>query len=158
MRRFCCSLALALVTAGVMAAPAAAQDPAFKMDKLFTSGNQATNSDLAFWGDYAFVGYYTGGAGFPPGTGPRGGVRIFDISDPASPSLVRDFACDGAQNDPILWDRNGNGVPDLLLLAVDTTMAAPNCGAARVAGGTPTGWENVRVFTMSDNPANPFLR
>ena len=126
------------------------------MDKLFTSGNQATNSDLAFWGDYAFVGYYTGGAGFPPGTGSRGGVRIFDISDPASPSLVRDFACDGAQNDPILWDRNGNGVPDLLLLAVDTTMAAPNCGAARVAGGTPTGWEGVRVFTMSDDPANPF--
>jgi hypothetical protein len=156
MRRLCCSLALALVTVGVMAAPAAAQDPAFKMDKLFTSGNQATNSDLAFWGNYAFVGYYTGGAGFPPGTGPRGGVRIFDISNPAAPSLVRDFACDGAQNDPILWDRNGNGVPDLLMLAVDTTMASPNCGAARVPGGTPTGWEGVRVFTMSDNPANPF--
>jgi hypothetical protein len=156
MRRLYFSLALALVAACVVAAPAAAQDPAFKMDKLFTSGNQATNSDLAFWGDYAFVGYYTGGAGFPPGTGPRGGVRIFDISDPASPRLVRDFACDGAQNDPILWDRNGNGVPDLLMLAVDTTMASPNCGAARVPGGTPSGWEGVRVFTMSDNPANPF--
>ena len=25
-----------------------------------------------------------------------------------------------------------------------------------MAGGTPTGWEGVRVFTMSDNPANPF--
>ena len=116
----------------------------------------ATNSDLAFWGNHAFVGYYTGGAGFPPGTGSRGGVRIFDIKNPAAPKLVRDFACDGAQNDPILWDRNGNGVADLLLLAVDTTMASPNCGAARVAGGTPTGWEGVRVFTMSDNPASPF--
>ena len=138
--------------------PVSAQtgDSSLKMSEDFTSPNQATNSDLAFWGDYAFVGYYTGGAGFPAGTGPRGGVRIFDISDPASPSLVRDFACDGAQNDPILWDRNGNGVPDLLLLAVDTTMASPNCGAARVAGGTPTGWEGVRVFTMSDDPANPF--
>ena len=83
-------------------------------------------------------------------------MRIFDVSDPAAPQLVRDFACDGAQNDPILWDRNGNGVADLLLLAVDTTMAAPQCGAARVAGGTPTGWEGVRVFTMSDDPANPF--
>ena len=31
-------LALALVAIGVMAAPAAAQDAAFKMDKLFTSG------------------------------------------------------------------------------------------------------------------------
>ena len=156
MRTLLRSLIAALVAAAALASPAAAQDPSFKMDKLFTSGNQATNSDLAFWGDYAFVGYYTGGAGFPPGTGPRGGVRIFNISNPASPRLVRDFACDGAQNDPILWDRNGNGVPDLLLLAVDTTMASPNCGAARVPGGTPTGWEGVRVFTMSDDPRNPF--
>jgi hypothetical protein len=153
-------LVLALVTFGLVAGTAGARpdsgDPSKKMERLFTSPNMATNSDLAFWGDHAFVGYYTGSAGFPPGTGPRGGVRIFDISDPAGPQLVRDFACDGAQNDPILWDRNGNGVADLMLLAVDTTMAAPQCGAARVAGGTPTGWEGVRVFTMSDDPANPF--
>jgi hypothetical protein len=151
---------LALVTFGLLAGTAGARpdpgDPSKKMERLFTSPNMATNSDLAFWGDHAFVGYYTGSAGFPPGTGPRGGVRIFDISDPAAPRLVRDFACDGAQHDPILWDRNGNGVADLMLLAVDTTMAAPQCGAARVAGGTPTGWEGVRVFTMSDDPADPF--
>jgi hypothetical protein len=148
-----------LVALGLVAGIAGAQTPgdaSNKMTRLFTSPNLATNSDLAFWGDHAFVGYYTGGAGFPPGTGPRGGVRIFDVSNPAAPQLVRDFACDGAQNDPILWDRNGNGVADLLLLAVDTTMAAPQCGAARVPGGTPTGWEGVRVFTMSDDPANPF--
>ena len=108
MRRFCRSFALALVAAGVMAAPAAAQDPSFKMDKLFTSGNQATNSDFAFWGDYAFLGYYTGGAGFPPGTGSRGGVRIFDISNPAAPSLVRDFACDGALGDVRIRTGVGN--------------------------------------------------
>jgi hypothetical protein len=152
-------LAFALVALGLLAGTAGAThnaDQHKKMDEIFTSPNQATNSDLAFWGDHAFVGYYTGSAGFPPGTGPRGGVRIFDISDPAAPRLVRDFACDGAQNDPILWDRNGNGVADLMLLAVDTTMAAPQCGAARVPGGTPTGWEGVRVFTMSDDPANPF--
>src|SRR5918998_3480685 len=156
MRRVYGLLLLTAVAFGVLAAPAAPQDLSRRTSEIFTSPNQATNSDLAFWGDYAFVGYYTGSQGFPAGTGPRGGVRIFDISDPASPSLVRNFACDGAQNDPILWDRNGNGVPDLLLLAVDTTMASPNCGAARVPGGTPTGWEGVRVFTMSDNPANPF--
>jgi hypothetical protein len=143
------------VVAGVAGAQAPG-DQFNKMEEIFTSPNQATNSDLAFWGEHAFVGYYTGGAGFPPGTGPRGGVRIFDISNPAAPRLVRDFACDGAQNDPIVWDRNGNGVADLMLLAVDTTMASPACGAARVPGGTPTGWEGVRVFTMSDDPANPF--
>jgi hypothetical protein len=147
-----------------MATPASAQDspPIFdasKMELEFQSQeNAATNSDLAFWGDYAFVGYYTGDAGNPPTTppSPRGGVRIFDISNPADPELIKDFPCDGPQNDPILWDRNGNGVPDLLLLAVDRTMADPGCAAARVPSGTPTGWEGVRVFEMSDNPANPF--
>ena len=159
MRRSFRLLVSTVVALGLLAGIAGAQpvaDQSSKMTRLFTSPNLATNSDLAFWGDHAFVGYYTGGAGFPPGTGPRGGVRIFDISNPAGPQLVRDFACDGAQNDPIVWDRNGNGVADLMLLAVDTTMAAPQCGAARVAGGTPTGWEGVRVFTMSDDPANPF--
>jgi hypothetical protein len=42
------------------------------------------------------------------------------------------------------------------LLAVDRTMASPACGAPRTAFGDPTGWEGVRVFTMSDDPANPF--
>jgi hypothetical protein len=144
-----------VLTLGV-AGSAAAQDVSHRMDEIFTSPNQATNSDRAFWGSHAFVGYYTGSTGFPPGTGPRGGVRIFDISNPAAPRLVRDFACDGAQNDPILWDRNHNGIADLMLLAVDTTMASPACGAARVPSGTPTGWEGVRVFTMSDDKRNPF--
>jgi hypothetical protein len=153
-------LAAAVVTIGLLPGTAVAThvpDQSFKMDELFTSPNQATNSDLAFWGDHAFVGYYTGDAGEPPGTGPRGGVRIFDISNPAAPRLVRDFPCDANQNDPILWDRNGNGVADLLLLAVDRTMTRPECGAPRSAShGDPTGWEGVRVFTMSDNPNSPF--
>src|SRR5687768_8855523 len=148
-----------VVALGLLAGIAGAQpvaDQAFKMKPLFTSPNQATNSDLAFWGNHAFVGYYTGDTGFPAGTGSRGGVRIFDISNPASPRLVRNFACDANQNDPIVWDRNGNGVADLLLVAVDRTMANPNCGAPRSAHDDRNGWEGVRIFTMSDNPANPF--
>jgi hypothetical protein len=95
MRRLCRSIALALVTVGVMAAPPAAQDPAFKMDKLFTSG---TRRPTRTW---------------------------------RSGATTRSSA---------------------------TTPVAPGSrpAAARVAGGTPTGWEGVRVFTMSDNPANPF--
>jgi hypothetical protein len=148
-----------VVALGVLAGLAGAQptaDQRQKMKELFTSPNQATNSDLAFWGNHAFVGYYTGDTGFPAGTGSRGGVRIFDISNPASPQLVRDFACDANQNDPIVWDRNGNGVADLLLVAVDRTMANPNCGAPRSAHDDRNGWEGVRVFTLSDDPANPF--
>ena len=159
MRRLCRTVVLAALVSGLVAAPAAAShdaDAHYRASELFTSPNTATNSDLAFWGNHAFVGYYTGDTGSPAGTGPRGGVRIFDISDPASPTLVKDLKCDANQNDPIVWDRNGNGVADLLLVAVDRTMAGPQCGAARVAHDDPTGWEGVRVFEMSDDPANPF--
>jgi hypothetical protein len=168
-------LAFRLVVAAVLtlallpgtAAATHVPDQSFRMTELFTSPNQATNSDLAFWGDHAFVGYYTGDAGVPAGTGPRGGIRIFDISDPANPDLIRDFRCDGAQNDPFLWDTDNNGIADLMLVAVDRTMERPHCGADRsmqtnaqgqqVANhGDPTGWEGVRVFTMSDNPKRPF--
>ena len=113
-------LAAVVVVLGLAPGTASAThvpDQSFKMDELFTSPNQATNSDFAFWGKHAFSGYYTGDAGFPPGTPPRGGVRIFDISNPASPKLVKDVQCDGLQADPIVWDRNGNGVADLLMLA-----------------------------------------
>jgi hypothetical protein len=153
------TLALLTGTAGATHLP----DQSRNMAELFTSPNQATNSDLAFWGNHAFVGYFTGDAGFPPGTPARGGVRIFDISNPVSPRLVKIVACDGLQADPIVWDRNGNGVADLLMLAVDRTMESPECGAPRSfnADGTanhgdPDGWEGVRIFEMSDDPANPF--
>jgi hypothetical protein len=160
MKRLACLFLLALVALGTFAGTAAAKrdpgDVRQRMDLLSTAPNAATNSDLAFWGKHAFIGYYTGDTGFPAGTGPRGGVRIFDISNPASPTLVKDVACDANQNDPIVWDRNGNGVADLLLVAVDRTMASPQCGAPRAAHDDPTGWEGVRVFTLSDDPAAPF--
>jgi hypothetical protein len=161
--RFLLSAVLAL---GLLAGAASAghvPDQSKNMDEIFTSPNAATNSDLAFWGKHAFVGYYTGDAGSPPGTPPRGGVRIFDISDPAAPRLIKDVQCDGLQADPIVWDRNGNGVADLLMLAVDRTMEGPECGAPRSFTATgaanhadPDGWEGVRIFELSDDPANPF--
>jgi hypothetical protein len=148
-----------IVTLGLMTGTAAAQDQSSRMDPLFQSPNPRINSDLAFWGDYAFQGYYDG-TGASVGDS---GVRIFDISNPAAPVEIKDFKCDGQQNDPILWDRNGNGIPDLMLLAVDRTMESPACGAARATNAAgarfdakPSGWEGVRVFTMSDDPADPF--
>ncbi len=146
-------LMVVLVSLGLLAGAAGAShnvDQHFKMDEVFTSPNGKTNSDFAFWGNHAFVGYYTGDAA------PSGGARIFDISDPANPVLVKDLQCDCLQADPIVWDRNGNGVADLLLLAVDRTMANPNCGAPRTAHDDPLGWEGVRIFEMSDDPADPF--
>jgi hypothetical protein len=153
MRRLLRLVLPGLLAFGLLAASAGAThnaDAHRNMTIVSTSPNAKINSDLAFWGNHAFSGYYRNDQSV-------GGVRIFDISNPASARLIKDFACDGLQADPIVWDRNGNGIADLLLLAVDRTMDAPQCGAARSANhGNPTGWEGVRVFTMSDDPANPF--
>jgi hypothetical protein len=143
-------VAVALSAGTVPAVATHNADKHLNMDLLFTSPNAKINSDLAFWGNYAVSGYYRNDVSV-------GGFRIFDIADPARPVLLRDFPCDGLQADPIIWDRNGNDIPDLLLLAVDRTMESPECGAPRSANhDDPDGWEGVRVFTLSDNPANPF--
>lgn len=159
-------IAAVVATMGVLTGTASAQfsdpqDQFFRMDKLFDSPKPATHSDFAFWGDSAVVGYYTA---------TTGGVRIFDISNPASPSLIRDFPCNGNQNDPILWDRNNNGAADLMLLAVDRTMDGPDCDDPVSMrpnpdfpnpndpdepqfirfDANPNGWEGVRVFELSD--------
>jgi hypothetical protein len=146
-------LATVLVALGPLAGGAGAThnaDKHLKMDLQFTSPNSKINSDLAFWGNHAFAGYYRNDISV-------GGFRIFDISNPAAPQQLVDFPCDGLQADPIVWDRDSDGIADLLLLAVDRTMDGPECGAARSAAhDNPNGWEGVRVFSMSDNLANPF--
>ena len=158
-------LAVTALVLGLYTGTASAQvkiladdDPfqAFKIDKLFYDPWAATHSDFAFWANYAVLGWYTASTG---------GVHIYDISDPASPDEIRNFTCNGNQNDPILWDRNGNGAPDLLLLAVDRTMDGTACDASvsnrvNAAGQTvrfdanPNGWEGVRVFEVSDGSAD----
>ncbi|MDQ3956438.1 MAG: hypothetical protein M3285_12915 [Actinomycetota bacterium] len=141
---------MALVTGGIPAQATHNGDQHRNMNVVSTSPNASINTDLAFWGDHAFIGYYRNDAAV-------GGVRIFDISNPANPQLVKNVVCDGLQNDPIVWDRNGNGIADLMLLAVDRTMESSECGAPRSAQhDDPDGWEGVRIFEMSDNPANPF--
>lgn len=96
----------------------------------------ATSSDIAFWGDRAFVGNYNG-------------FRIFDISG-ETPQLLNEVHCPGAQGDPSVWDRDGNGSADLLILSVDRTMAGPQCGAATTAHDDPNGWEGLRIFDVTD--------
>lgn len=131
----------------VTAVPAVANHPGAShqnTDLLFNSPNGATNSDLAFWGKYAYAGNY-------------GGFRIFDISV-SPPTLVTNFPCDGPQNDVSVWDRDGNGQADLLILSVDSVMENSACGAPRQT--PPTGpfdgddWEGLRIFDVS-NPASP---
>ena len=138
----------ATASAQIQVLPEEDGDRTFKIDKLFDDPWEATHSDFAFWGNYAALGWYTA---------TTGGVHLYDISNPASPDEIRNFPCNGNQNDPIFWDRNGNDAPDLMLLAVDRTMDGPACNApvSNHADGSrfdanPQGWEGVRVFEMSD--------
>jgi hypothetical protein len=142
MRRFC-RLLLPLAVLGMLVlAPTAAavhnaDQHSANMTKLFqspnTTGPGGTNSDLAFWGNRVYVSNYNG-------------IRVFDISNPASPVLLGDFRCRGAQNDAAVW---GN----LMFTSIDRTMTGPNCGATDTAAhDDPNGWEGVRIFDIS-NPA-----
>jgi hypothetical protein len=109
--------------------------------EFFDPKTDFITSDIAFWGDTAFVGNY-------------GGLRTYDISDPANPVRLADFQCYGPQNDPSVWDTDGNGEADLLVQSVDRTLTGPQCGAVNTAHDDPNGWEGVRLFDVSD-PANP---
>ena len=109
----------------------------------FNAANtHVTSSDIAFWGDLAYVGDY-------------GGFRIFDISQP-TPKLVSDMRCYGPQGDPSVFDRDGDGRADTLVLSVDSVLAGPECGAAPVSKSATTGrypdgaWEGIRIFDISN--------
>jgi hypothetical protein len=111
----------------------------------FNAANtHVTSSDIAFWGDLAYVGDY-------------GGFRIFDVSEP-KPKLVSDTRCYGPQGDPSVFDRDGDGDADTLVLSVDSVLSGPECGAGpqgKVGGAYPANaWEGLRVFDVS-NPATP---
>jgi hypothetical protein len=145
-------LALSVLALGATSLPAGAthnlDQHSPNMSILFNSPNsgapQFTNSDLAFWGNHAFVGNY-------------GGFRIFDISNPGAPTLVKDFACFGPQNDITVFDRDGNGEADILFTSVDSVMNGPECGSAAAPPAeveNPDKWEGIRIFDISD-PANP---
>ncbi len=110
------------------------------------ANTHVTSSDIAFWGDLAYVGDY-------------GGFRIFDISRP-TPRQVSDTRCYGPQGDPSVFDRDGNGRADTLVLSVDSVLAGPavrrDAGRQEtVTGRYPDGaWEGVRIFDIS-NPSAP---
>jgi hypothetical protein len=149
-RRLVGVLSTLLVALAIPAAPAMAahQDFLNMSLKFFDANTQNITSDIAFWDDTAFVGNY-------------GGLRTYNISDPDDPVRLTDFQCFGPQNDPSVWDTDGNGQADLLVQSVDLTLDAPACGSlqSRHPDGSrhdenPTGWEGVRFFDVSD-PANP---
>jgi hypothetical protein len=90
-----------------------------------------TNSDLAFLGDYAIQGNYNG-------------FQVWDISNPASPSLVRGYLCPASQSDVSVYQNllfvSGEGFEGRLDCGTDGNMGAVS--ADRLRG--------IRIFDISD--------
>lgn len=93
-----------------------------------------TQTDLAFAGRYAYAGNY-------------GGFRVIDISDPESPVIVSDVACNGPQGDVSVY---GN----LLFLSADSPQSSSGCNSHTVSGFSPGMFEGIRIFDIS-NPTSP---
>ncbi|MTV25117.1 hypothetical protein FTX61_06755 [Nitriliruptoraceae bacterium ZYF776] len=85
------------------------------------------NSDLAFRGDLAFAGNFEG-------------VAVYDISDPAAPTLRTTIRCPGSQNDVSI-----DG--DLLYVSVESG-GFTTCDDGSADGAVP--FRGVRIFDVSD--------
>jgi LVIVD repeat len=97
----------------------------------------STNSDLAFLGRYAIQGNYNG-------------WQIWDISNPASPTLARGFLCPASQSDVSVY---GN----LLFISGEGLGGRLDCGTQGVRDTVSTDrLRGLRIFDISDinNPRN----
>ncbi|WP_425961605.1 LVIVD repeat-containing protein [Streptosporangium sp. DT93] len=99
-------------------------------------GPQSWGTDLAFQGNHAFVGNFDG-------------FSVFDISDPAHPSVTSQVLCPGEQNDISVSG-------DLLFLSIDSARNGPGCEEQR---GEPEsdGWEGIRIFDIKDKAHPKFV-
>ena len=151
-----------LASAGLPAGPAVAthntDEHSANMTRLFNSPGPTgiTNSDLAFWGDRAYVANYTG-------------FRIFNISNPAAPTLVANVSCNtnpGGQHDISVWNNDADAAADILFLSVDAPRVGatagvfdPNADPTLCSGTLPASasnvahmehaWEGVRIFDIN---------
>lgn len=97
----------------------------------FETNPTAYNSDLAFTGDKAIVGSYYG-------------FQIYDISDPANPSLDGSFVCPGGQGDVSVYG-------DILFMSVESSPGRLDCAPSpSPSTSDPQNFRGVRVFDISD--------
>ncbi|HET6763376.1 MAG TPA: hypothetical protein VFH27_06880 [Longimicrobiaceae bacterium] len=89
------------------------------------------NSDLAFSGRYAFQGGYHG-------------FQVWDLANPARPTLRTSFVCPGGQGDLSVY-RN------LLFMSVEETRGRVDCGTGGVQDTVSAErFRGVRIFDISD--------
>ncbi|HET7584750.1 MAG TPA: hypothetical protein VFK13_07580 [Gemmatimonadaceae bacterium] len=97
----------------------------------------ATNSDLAFLGNYAIQGNYNG-------------PIVWDISNPASPTLVKAFSCPASQNDVSVYK-------NLMFVSAEAFNGRIDCGPDAVRDTvSKERMRGIRIFDISDikNPVN----
>ncbi|MGH7677844.1 MAG: LVIVD repeat-containing protein, partial [Gemmatimonadaceae bacterium] len=97
----------------------------------------ATNSDLAFVGNYAIQGNYNG-------------LVIWDISNPASPTLKASYYCPASQNDVSVFK-------NLLFMSSEGGSSRLDCGGQGVRDTVSADrMRGVRIFDITDM-GNPKL-
>ena len=79
-----------------------------KQMQLVTAQLAFANSDLAFQGNHLFLGNFYG-------------ISIYDISNPAKPSLLTSMICPGGQGDPSVYK-------NLLFMSVEMPNGRLDCG------------------------------
>lgn len=99
------------------------------------SGLTFVNSDLAFRGNYVYQGNFAG-------------FSIWDVSDPANPTLASVYPCITAQGDPSI-------VGNLLFISVEGGGNRNDCAKGGVRDPSEH-MAGVRIFDVSD-PRNPRL-
>ena len=91
----------------------------------------ATNSDLAFVGNYAIQGNYNG-------------ILIWDISNPARPSLATGYSCPASQNDVSVYE-------NLLFVSAEGMGGRLDCGAQGIRDTVSADRiRGIRIFDISD--------
>ncbi|KZE93837.1 hypothetical protein AVP42_01457 [Agromyces sp. NDB4Y10] len=88
------------------------------------------NSDLAFTGDHAIVGNYNG-------------FQVYDVSDPAAPTLKSQFVCPGGQGDVSVYG-------DLLFMSVEEARGRIDCGTTAMPSVSAERFRGIRIFDISD--------
>ena len=94
-----------------------------------------TNSDLAFTGNYAIQGNYNG-------------FQVWDISDPAKPTLKTEYLCPASQSDVSVYK-------NLLFISGEGQGGRIDCGTQGVQDSvSPDRLRGIRIFDITDI-ANP---
>jgi hypothetical protein len=121
---------------GLRAGKMDAQEAIWNLRKVSTTPPPAefadfTNSDLAFTGKYAIQGNYNG-------------WQVWDISNPAKPSLTVGYVCPASQSDVSVYK-------NLLFVSGENLAARLDCGTQGVQDTVSTDrLRGIRIFDISD--------